>query len=178
MTDESQFRLAGLAGLCLFFLVRTICMALLLRLPSGPQDTRLETTSLLSQSPGAGTRRLSRLARLLCALDALVYMCITVLAAFQTFLEHGQSVIHDGRFAIFRGGEVSYALIVLLRVGIDARYDEGQEMRIDSISLVLLPWIMLLIQTPTSSRLEFVALDWVITPALGIAIFSFSMCRN
>jgi hypothetical protein len=44
-------------------------------------------------------------------------------------------------------------------------------MRADALSLVLLPWIMLLIQTPASSRLVFSALDWAVTPAIGIAIF-------
>jgi hypothetical protein len=52
----------------------------------------------------------------------------------------------------------------------DAGYNEGSDMRADALSLVLLPWIMVLIQTPASSRLVFSALDWALTPAIGIGI--------
>ncbi|KAJ7816790.1 hypothetical protein B0H13DRAFT_2380189 [Mycena leptocephala] len=151
-----------------FIVVRTVCFPLLWRVPAGTHDTQ-ETTPLLAHSHAA--KHLSHSTRFFCAFGAFVYLCLTMLAAFHVFLEYGKPAIHDPRFAIFRGGEFSYAVIVLLRTTFDSRYNEGPDMRADALSLVLLPWIMLLIQTPASSRLVFSALDWAVTPAIGIAIF-------
>ncbi|KAJ7477691.1 hypothetical protein FB451DRAFT_1242989 [Mycena latifolia] len=155
-----------------FLIVRTICLSLLWDVPAGTHETR-ETTPLLARSHAA--RHLSRSARFFCACGAFVYICLTMLAAFHAFLEHGQPAIQDVRFAIFRGGEVGFGFIVLIRTTFDARYNEGQDMRTDSLSLVLLPWTMVLIQTPASSLLVFYALDWVVTPAIGIAICAASV---
>ncbi|KAJ7211841.1 hypothetical protein C8J57DRAFT_1399408 [Mycena rebaudengoi] len=144
-----------------FFVVRTIYLLLL-----------FPKTDPLLPGSHAATRHLSPRARFLCAVGAFAYICLTMLAAFQAFNEHGQPAIHDARFAIFRGGELCYALIVLIRTAFDVQYNEGPPMRADALSLVLLPVIMVLIHTPSSSRLAFVALDWVVTPVIGAAIFA------
>ncbi|KAJ7656686.1 hypothetical protein B0H17DRAFT_1098146, partial [Mycena rosella] len=99
---ESRFfspMLIGVIAVFGFLIVRTTCVFLLWHVPAGTHEPR-ETTSLLAQSHAA--KHLSRSARFFCALGALVYICLTMLAAFHAFLEHGQSAIQDVRFAIFR----------------------------------------------------------------------------
>ncbi|KAF8144307.1 hypothetical protein K438DRAFT_2029222 [Mycena galopus ATCC 62051] len=164
-----------LAGLG-FFVVRTIYLSLLFPVPPAPATSLgTENAPLLARSQAGATKHLSPWLRLLCAAGAFVYICLTTLAAYQAFLEHGQPAVHDARFAIFRGGELCYAFIVLIRTAFNARYNEGPLMRTETLSLVLLPVIMVLINAPSSSRLAFVALDWVVTPVIGTAIFAASV---
>ncbi|KAF7334089.1 hypothetical protein MVEN_02314600 [Mycena venus] len=158
-----------------FFVVRKICLSFLFPVPAPAADTEIETAPLLPVSHAAATKNLSPMAPFLCAVGAFAYICLTSLAMFQAFLEHGQRASNDPRFAIFRGGELSYAFIVLILTTFDASYSEGQAMRTDALYLVLLPMITALIRAPSSSRLAFVALDWVVTPMIGTAIFAASV---
>ncbi|KAJ7277214.1 hypothetical protein C8J57DRAFT_1308816 [Mycena rebaudengoi] len=160
-----------------FLVVRTIYLSFLFPVPAPAPaaDPGTEMAPLLPGSHAATTRHLSPRARFLCAVGAFAYICLTLLAAFQAFNEHGQPAIHDTRFAIFRGGEFSHAFLVLIRTTFDVRYNEGPPMRTDALSLVLLPVIMVQIHTPSSSRLAFVVLDWVVTPVIGSAIFAASV---
>ncbi|KAJ7642622.1 hypothetical protein DFH06DRAFT_604073 [Mycena polygramma] len=176
---DSIFPSPMLIGVCAsfgFLAVRTICLFLLYNFPTGVRrDDAEETTPLLPHSEALATYRLSASTRTICGLGALTYVCLVMLAAYDTFLEYGQPAVQDVRFAIFRGGEVAYGLLVLSRTTFDVRHNKGQEMRTDSLSLVLLPWTMKLINTPASSRLIFGAVDWVVTPAIGLAILVASM---
>ncbi|KAJ7259038.1 hypothetical protein C8J57DRAFT_1515738 [Mycena rebaudengoi] len=70
------------------------------------------------------------------------------------------------------GGFSAPLFIVLVRTAFDVRYNERPSMRADALSLVLLPVIMVQIHTPSSSCLALVALDSVVTPVIGSAIFA------